>query len=115
MRQDGANHIEHRFNLGQKQAPAPPGPIYDLLRIVFSILFGPSGLIPPIFIPWPGPGLCDDGARLIQEKVSAELSDSLLFRTIVETRRNRAMIVWNRCVLVCGHRAGYLGLGLASL
>ena len=37
------------------------------------------------------------------------------FRVVVETRRNRAIIVRNRCVPVCGHRARYLGLGVAHL
>ncbi len=38
---------------------------------------------------------------------SAELSHS--------RRRSRARIARNRCVPVCGHGAGYFGLGLASL
>ncbi len=37
------------------------------------------------------------------------------FRTVVETRRNRARIVRNRCVPVCGHRAVYFGLGFVPL
>ncbi len=37
------------------------------------------------------------------------------FWIAVETRRNRFMIVPNRCVPVCGYDAGYFGLGLASL
>ncbi len=46
---------------------------------------------------------------------SVELSDSLKFQIVVETLRNWARIVRNRCVPVCGHRAGQLGLGLALL
>ncbi len=37
------------------------------------------------------------------------------FRIVVETRRNRFRIVWNRWVPLCGRRAGYFGLGLAQL
>jgi hypothetical protein len=37
------------------------------------------------------------------------------FRIVIETRRNRPRIVRNRCVPVCGHRAGYFGLGFAEL
>ncbi len=42
------------------------------------------------------------------------ISQFYKFRMDVETRRNRARIVRNRCVPVCGHCAGYFGLGLAS-
>ncbi len=37
------------------------------------------------------------------------------FRIVVETRLNRLRIVRNRCVPVCGYRAGYFKLGLAQL
>jgi hypothetical protein len=37
------------------------------------------------------------------------------FRIVVETRRKRPRIVRNRCVPVCGYRAGHFGLGLAQL
>ncbi len=37
------------------------------------------------------------------------------FHIVVETRRNLARIVRNRCVPVCGQRAGYFGLCLAQL
>jgi hypothetical protein len=54
--------------------------------------------------------------RIVQAAIiSAELSCSLKVRLVVETRRNRPRIVRNRCVPVCGHRAGYSGLGLAQL
>ncbi len=45
---------------------------------------------------------------------SAELSHSFKVRIIVETRRDRPRIVRNRCVPVCGYRAGYFGLGLRA-
>ncbi len=38
-----------------------------------------------------------------------------LFGIMVETCQNRARIVRNRCVPVCGYHAGYSGLGLAQL
>ena len=45
------------------------------------------------------------------------LADSLCtyVRSAVETRGHRSRIVRNRCVPVCGYRAGYFWLGLAQL
>ncbi len=37
------------------------------------------------------------------------------FRIVVETHRNRPRIARNRCVPICGHRAGFVGRGLAQL
>ncbi len=47
---------------------------------------------------------------------STELAHSFYKnRIVIEAPRNRARIVRNRCVPVCGHRVGYFGLGLAQL
>ncbi len=54
-------------------------------------------------------------AGLTSKQIAAELSHSLKFRIGVETLRNRAKIVRNRSVPVCGYNAGYFGLGLAQL
>ena len=61
---EGPNHIEHVSKVGQKQD--------RLRRDLFSIyvdslymLFSPSDLIFRVcVIPWPGPGLCNDGGLL---------------------------------------------------
>ncbi len=48
--------------------------------------------------------------------VSAEISRSFeKMQIAVETRRNRVIIVMNRCVPVCGCRAGEFGSDLAQL
>ncbi len=38
-----------------------------------------------------------------------------MYQFVVETRRNEPRLVRNLCVPVCGYRAGYFGLGFASL
>ncbi len=48
---------------------------------------------------------------------SARLSYLTVYksRIVVETHRNRPIIVRSRCVPVCGYRAGYFGLGVTQL
>ena len=48
-------------------------------------------------------------------KPKSSMSQFVKCRIIVETRRNRAKIVRNRCAPVCGYRARYFGLGSAQL
>ena len=62
-------------------------------------------------------GAC--GVFIVSAPSSAELSHSLQVsvrrRNTPKPGQNRARIVRNRCVPVCGYRAGDLGLGLAQL
>ncbi len=57
IKPEGPNHITNKSKVG----PGSAGAHFRLLLRLFYILFDHSGFIVLLFfIPWPGPGLCND-------------------------------------------------------